>query len=73
MPQVPEDTSEYKRPATFSEEAVPAGPLRDHRTKAGVGAKIVVEARRLEYTLEFPYVVVDARLGLTTSTPSRSR
>ena len=33
---------------------MPAGLLRDHRTKPGVWAKIVVEAGRLAYTLESP-------------------
>jgi len=52
VPEVPADAREYKRTATFSEETVPSGLLRNHRTKADVWARIVVEAGRLEYTLE---------------------
>jgi tellurite methyltransferase len=54
MPELPVGAGEYKRTATFTEETVPGGLLRDHRTKPGVWAKIVVEAGRLEYTLESP-------------------
>ena len=52
MPEVPADAGEYKRTATFTEETVPGGLLRDHRTKPGVWARIIVEAGRLEHTLE---------------------
>ena len=54
MPELPARASEYKRTATFTEETVPGGLLRDHRTKPGVWAKIVVETGRLAYTLESP-------------------
>jgi tellurite methyltransferase len=54
MPELPADAGEYKRTATFTEETVPEGLLRDHRTKSGVWAKIVVEEGRLDYTLESP-------------------
>ncbi len=54
MPELPADAGEYKRTPTFTEQTVPAGLLRDHRTKQGVWAKIVVEAGRLDYTLESP-------------------
>jgi len=54
MPELPANASEYKRTATFTDETVPGGLLRDHRTKPGVWAKIVVEAGRLAYTLESP-------------------
>jgi tellurite methyltransferase len=54
MPELPAQVREYKRTGTFTEETVPGGLLRDHRTKPGVWAKIVVEAGRLAYTLESP-------------------
>ena len=40
----------YKRTPTFDEDTVPAGLLRDHRTRAGVWGRIVVEAGRLRFT-----------------------
>jgi tellurite resistance-related uncharacterized protein len=54
MPELPAGLAAYKRTATFTEETVPIGLLRDHRTKPGVWAKIVVEVGRLEYTLDWP-------------------
>jgi len=55
MPELPAGlAAAYKRTATFTEGTVPVGLLRDHRTKPGVWAKIVVEVGRLEYTLDSP-------------------
>jgi tellurite methyltransferase len=54
MPALPVGLREYKRTATFSEDKVPAGLLRDHGTKEGVWALIVIETGRLEYTIEEP-------------------
>lgn len=34
----------YKRTPTFDEHTIPAGLRRDHRTRAGVWGRIVVEA-----------------------------
>jgi tellurite resistance-related uncharacterized protein len=50
MARLPEGLIAYKRTASFSELDIPAGLLRDHRTKAGVWARIVVEDGKLEYT-----------------------
>jgi len=52
MPILPPDLRAYKRTQTFTEATIPAGLLRDHRTKAGTWARIVVEAGRLEYGLD---------------------
>lgn len=49
MAALPDGLVAYKQTATFSESDVPAGLLRDHRTKAGVWARIVVEHGKLEY------------------------
>ncbi len=46
----PDDLVEYKRTPSFSENDVPDGLLRDHRTKPGTWARLVVEEGRLEYT-----------------------
>ena len=54
MPALPPDARSYKRTATFDENTVPAGLLRDHRTKTGAWARIVVEAGALEYQIEPP-------------------
>ena len=54
MPALPSGLRAYKRTATFTEDDVPAGLLRDHATKAGVWALIVLEAGTLEYTIEEP-------------------
>ena len=40
----------YRRTPTFTESSVPAGLLRDHRTKPGVYGRIHVEAGCLRYT-----------------------
>jgi len=40
----------YRRTPTFTESTVPAGLLRDHRTKDGVYGRIVVEQGQLRYT-----------------------
>lgn len=55
MPALPEGVQEYRRSATFTEDSVPAGLVREHGTKAGVWALIVVESGRLDYTFESPF------------------
>ena len=54
MPGLPEGVAEYRRTAAFTEATIPVGLLRDHRTKPGVWARIVVETGQLEYTLDSP-------------------
>ena len=54
MPELPSGAREYKRTATFTEATVPPGLLRDHRTKEGTWALIVVEVGQLAYTIESP-------------------
>jgi tellurite resistance-related uncharacterized protein len=50
MAVLPSGLTAYKQTDVFTELSVPAGLLRDHRTKADVWAEIVVEEGRLEYT-----------------------
>jgi len=67
MPEPPADLGEYKRTASFTEATIPIGLLRDHRTKAGVWARIVVEAGQLELTFEAPvrtFLLVPERVGI---------
>lgn len=46
--ELPEGFATYKRTATFSEDSIPAGLLREHSTKAGVWARIIVEQGQLQ-------------------------
>lgn len=50
MAELPTSVSAYKQTPSFDEDSVPDGLLRDHRTKPGVWARIVVEEGKLEYT-----------------------
>jgi ferredoxin len=50
-PQIPEGAQVYKRSPTFSTDGCPAALLREHRTKAGVWGRIVVEAGALTLTM----------------------
>jgi tellurite methyltransferase len=54
MPSLPPDVHAYRRTATFTEATTPAGLLRDHSTKPGTWARIVVEEGTLGYRLECP-------------------
>jgi tellurite resistance-related uncharacterized protein len=49
MAVIPIGAVAYKRTPSFTEQTTPAGLLRDHRTKAGVWARVVVEEGKLEY------------------------
>src|SRR5690348_6628591 len=55
MPTLPPALREYKRTATFTEANTPAGLLRNHATKEGTWALIVIEAGQLEYAIESPF------------------
>ncbi|MEO8602677.1 MAG: DUF3565 domain-containing protein [bacterium] len=50
--ELPSHFVAYKRTATFDQDSVPAGLRKDHATKAGVWARIVVERGRLRYHVE---------------------
>jgi tellurite methyltransferase len=52
--EVPAGFVAYKRTPTFTEASVPAGLRAAHTTKAGVWAKIHVEAGCLRYRVESP-------------------
>ncbi len=52
MPSLPADVQEYKRTREFDADTIPAGLLRDHRTKAGVWATIVVLEGYLGYRIQ---------------------
>ena len=51
MPEIPADAKAYRTTPTFDERTIPEGLMRDHRTKAGVWGRIVVESGKLAYTL----------------------
>jgi tellurite resistance-related uncharacterized protein len=50
--ELPDSFVAYKRTAEFDERNVPAGLRRDHSTKAGVWAKIVVLDGTLRYCVD---------------------
>jgi tellurite methyltransferase len=67
MPVLPVEVEEYKRTPTFTAETVPSGLLSDHRTRAGVWARIVVSSGELEYSFGEPrrvFVLSAKRVGI---------
>lgn len=48
----PGDLVAYKQTPEFTEDTVPAGLLRDHRTKPGVWARILVLEGALHYQVD---------------------
>jgi tellurite resistance-related uncharacterized protein len=50
--ELPEHFVAYKRTPAFTEHTLPEGLRRNHTTKAGVWAKIVVVEGRLRYAVE---------------------
>jgi tellurite methyltransferase len=54
MPVLPEHVQVYNRTPDFTTQTMPAGLLRDHTTKPGVWARIVVTAGELEYSFGEP-------------------
>lgn len=50
--EMPESFIPYKKTPVFTENSIPAGLRKDHSTKAGVWAKIVITAGRLRYYVE---------------------
>ena len=51
MSTLPEGLSATHRTATFTEETIPAGLLKDHTTKAGVWGVINVVSGQLRYVV----------------------
>ena len=51
MNALPEGLRAYRRTPVFTETTVPAGLLKDHRTKPGVWGVIHVVSGRLRYTI----------------------
>ncbi len=54
MKPLPDDVTVYKSTPVFTEETVPAGLLRNHRTKPGTWARLVVFEGRLLYRILEP-------------------
>ena len=65
---LPENYEPYRRTAVFTQDTIPAGLLRAHRTAAGVWALIHVMEGRLQFRVNEPVVfetVIDLdRLGV---------
>lgn len=51
MKQLPEGLVPYKRTPEFTEDTIPAGLRRQHTTKAGAWARIVVLSGTLRYRI----------------------
>jgi tellurite methyltransferase len=51
MPVLPEKVRAYQQTKAFDENTVPAGLLKDHSTKAGTWARILVREGLLLYTI----------------------
>jgi tellurite resistance-related uncharacterized protein len=51
MKPLPDGLAPYKRTPVFTETTVPAGLLKDHKTKAGVWGVINVTSGRLRCTI----------------------
>ncbi len=52
MKQLPENIQSYSRTATFTQDTVPKGLLKDHATKENVWALIQIQEGKLEYIIE---------------------
>ncbi len=50
--ELPEHFVAYKRTPQFTEDTLPAGLRRDHTTRTGIWARIVVTDGRLRYVVE---------------------
>jgi len=51
MKEIPQSVTAYKKTPVFTEESVPDGLLKEHRTKEGVWGKIVIMRGSLLYTI----------------------
>jgi tellurite methyltransferase len=51
-PELPSGAVAYRRTGEFTERTIPDGLKREHRTKRGVWATVVVEAGKLRLVLE---------------------
>lgn len=56
LPMHPPDGPPYKQTRTFSAETLPAALRADHRTRAGVWGRVVVEAGAVELVFDGPPV-----------------
>jgi tellurite resistance-related uncharacterized protein len=61
--ELPDDAKFYKRTQTFTERTLPAPLRKDHTTKPGVWAKIVVNDGVLRYHVESSSAPVDLGSG----------
>lgn len=58
MQTMPSHVLAYKKTPEFNQHAIPKGLLKDHNTKQGVWAKIVILSGTLEYTILEPELEV---------------
>ena len=56
MKQLPDGIGLYKQTPEFNESTIPAGLLKDHQTKEGTWAKIIILDGKLCYRINGPDV-----------------
>jgi len=67
MKTLPDGVRPLRRTPDFTADTVPAGLLRDHKTKVGVWGVITVEAGRVTYRIHGapePYILSPGRDGI---------
>ena len=68
MKQLPPGLTSYKRTPEFSEATIPAGLLREHKTRAGVWGRIHVTSGSLRYRILEPtleeHILDEATFGI---------
>lgn len=50
--KIPNNVSAYKKTPNFSQDSVPSGLLKNHKTKAGTWGKIIVLKGEIEYCIQ---------------------
>lgn len=69
MPQLPEDVELYKTTKVFKNDTIPTALLKEHNTKEGTWARIVVLKGYLKYVLPGPdpktFVLTDNFCGVS--------
>jgi len=67
MKTLPDDVQAFRRTPDFTVDTVPAGLLRDHRTKAGVWGLITVTSGQVTYRIKDeaePYLLSPGQPGV---------
>jgi tellurite resistance-related uncharacterized protein len=70
MKKLPKDVTAYKRTPSFTEEAVPAGLLKNHSIEKDVWGLIQVESGSLEYVIgdDEVHILMPGKAGVVEPT-----